>query len=95
MSNSIRLTLYTQNACPYCDMMKVKLEDWGYTYDVVNLDARPEAKSFMKIAGHKTVPQLYWNRTHLNKCDTIDLTKKKLEEAIDYDNYVGGVEQWR
>jgi len=95
MSNSIRLTLYTQNACPYCDMMKTKLEDWGFTYQVVNIKENKNALMFIKNEGHKTVPQLYWNRTHLNKCDTIDLTKKKLEEAIDYDNYVGGVEQWR
>jgi hypothetical protein len=49
----------------------------------------------MKIAGHKTVPQLYWNKTHLNKVDTADFTQENLEEQLDYDNYVGGVEQWQ
>jgi glutaredoxin len=74
--------------------MKHKLDTWGYEYDVVNLNIRPEAKNFMKIAGHKTVPQLYWNKTHLNKVDTVDFTKDNLEEQLDYDNYAGGVELW-
>ena len=95
MSNSIRLTLYTQNACPFCDIMKTKLTQWGYNYDVVNLNQRTEAKSFMKIAGHKTVPQLYWNKTHLNKVDTVTFTKDHLEEQLDFDNYQGGVEMFQ
>ena len=94
MSSSIRLTIYTQTNCVYCEIMKHKLDTWGYEYDVVNLNIRPEAKSFMKIAGHKTVPQLYWNKTHLNKVDTADFTKNNLEEQLDYDNYAGGVESW-
>ena len=95
MSNSIRLTLYTQNACPFCDIMKTKLTQWGYNYDVVNLNQRTEAKSIMKIAGHKTVPQLYWNKTHLNKVDTVTFTKDHLEEQLDFDNYQGGVEMFQ
>ena len=95
MLNSIRLTLYTQNSCPFCDIMKAKLTQWGYDYDVVNLSVRTEAKTFMKIAGHKTVPQLYWNKQHLNKVDTIMFTKDLLEEQLDFDNYQGGVEMFR
>lgn len=94
MSNSIRLTLYTQTDCIFCEVMKSKLNEWGYKYDVVNLNVRPEAKSFMKIAGHKTVPQLYWNKTHLNKVDTADFTKEQLEEQLEWDSYVGGVENF-
>ena len=46
----------------------------------------------MKYQGHKTVPQLYWNKVHLNKVDTNDFTKKNLEEQLDLDNYAGGIE---
>lgn len=92
MSNSIRLTLYTQTDCVFCEIMKSKLNDWGYKYDVVNIQIRTEAKSFMKVAGHKTVPQLYWNKIHLNKVNTNEFTKEILEEQLDLDNYAGGVE---
>ena len=95
MSNSIRLTLYTQNDCPYCEMMKVKLEDWGYDYDIVNISYDIDKKSFLKEQGHKTVPQLYWNRKHLNKVDTMKFTLKMLEEELDYESYIGGVESFR
>ncbi len=94
MSSLPRLTLYTQSNCVYCEIMKHKLDSWGYQYDVVNIQMRTEAKGFLKIAGHKTVPQLYWNKTHLNKVDTGDFTKELLEKELDYDNYAGGVELW-
>ena len=48
----------------------------------------------MKEKGHRTVPQLYWNNIHLNKLPTTELTKEHIEAEIDYDNYVGGVENW-
>lgn len=95
MSNLLRLTLYTQTDCVFCEIMKSKLNDWGYEYDVVNIQIRTEAKSFMKVAGHKTVPQLYWNNIHLNKVDTTEFTKKHLQDALlDPDDYAGGVEYW-
>jgi glutaredoxin len=95
MSNSIKLTLYTQNDCPYCEMMKVKLKDWGYDWSEVNISYTPGAKDFMKSEGHKTVPQLYWNNTHLNKVDTMKFTQQKLEDGLNLDDYIGGVENFR
>jgi glutaredoxin len=95
MSVSIRLQLYTQPNCEFCDMMKMKLNEWGYKFEVINIKEQNCAKEFLKTRGHKTVPQLYWNKTHLNKVDTTDFTKDNLEEELDYDNYVGGVEQWQ
>ena len=41
-----------------------------------------------------TVPQLYWNKTHLNKVPTAELTQEHVEAEIDYENYLGGVENW-
>jgi len=94
MSNSINLTLYTQDNCEYCHIMKKKLADWDYRYREVNVSYDLFAKDFMKQRGHRTVPQLYWNNTHLNKVPTSELTKEHVEAEIDYDNYVGGVESW-
>ncbi len=94
MSNSIKLTLYTQDDCGYCHILKKKLADWNYSYREINVSYDLFAKDFMKQKGHRTVPQLYWNNTHLNKFPTTELTKNHIEKEIDYENYVGGVESW-
>lgn len=95
MSSSIKLTLYTQDDCHYCKVLKKKLSDWNYDYREVNVSYDLFAKDFLKSEGHRTVPQLYWNDTHLNKLPTLDLTKRHIENEIDYENYVGGVENWQ
>ena len=48
----------------------------------------------MREQGHRTVPQLYWNNTHLNKLPTTELTKEHIISELDYENYMGGVEDW-
>lgn len=69
--------LYTQNNCPFCVIMKDKLDDWGIKYEVINLHEQPDAKTFLKENGHRTVPQLYYRNIHLNKdVDTVDFTSK-------------------
>jgi glutaredoxin len=95
MSSSIKLTLYTQDDCHYCKVLKKKLSDWNYDYREVNVSYDLFAKDFLKSEGHRTVPQLYWNDTHLNKLPTLDLAKRHIENEIDYENYVGGVENWQ
>lgn len=95
MSSSIKLTLYTQPLCAFCDHMKMDLQRWGYDYNVVNIQENPQAKEFIRNQGHKTVPQLYWNKTHLNTVDTLSFTKDLLEYNLDSDNYIGGVEMWK
>jgi glutaredoxin len=92
MFDSIKLTLYTQTNCVFCEIMKAKLNDWGFTYQVVNIKENKNALMFIKNEGHKTVPQLYWNKVHLNKVNTDEFTQLHLEEALDLDNYTGGVE---
>ena len=95
MSNSVNLTLYTQDDCGYCHLLKKKLSDWDYRYREINVSYDLFAKDFMKKNGHRTVPQLYWNETHLNKLPTTELTKEHIEAEIDYDNYgVSGVEKY-
>ena len=95
MSNSIKLTLYTQPLCEFCDHMKLDLQRWGYQFDVINIKENPQAMAFLRLKGHKTVPQLYWNKTHLNTVPTLSFTKELLEENLDLDSYSGGVEMWK
>ena len=92
MLNSIKLTLYTQTDCVFCEIMKSKLDSWGFNYQVVNIKENKNALMFIKNEGHKTVPQLYWYKKHLNKINTDEFTRQILENELDLDNYVGGVE---
>ena len=76
MSNSIKL--YTQDNCPYCVIMKDKLDSWGLNYETVNISYDRDAKLFLKENGHKTVPQVYYDTIHLNKVDTEDFTQRMM-----------------
>lgn len=82
MSNLPNIVLYTQNGCPFCDIMKSKLNEWGYMYDEVNIHKMPEQKQFLKEQGHTTVPQLYVNGKHANKVDTVHFTEELLRESL-------------
>ncbi len=78
------LTLYTQTNCVYCDIMKAKLDEWGYKYNVKNIKEDDNAKAFIVLdEGHKTVPQLYYGKTHINpNINTEEFTQGILEQYI-------------
>ena len=94
MFNSIKLTLYTQEDCGYCKLLKKKLVEWDFDFREVNISHDLFAKDFLREKNHRTVPQLYWNNTHLNKFPTTELTKEHIEAEINYEDYIGGVENW-
>ena len=94
MFNSISLTLYTQENCNYCHELKKKLAAWDFKWHEINISYDLFAKDFLKENGHRTVPQLYHGRTHLNKFPTNELTKQNILDELDYENYIGGVENW-
>jgi len=94
MLNSVKLTLYTQEDCGYCKLLKKKLVEWNFDFREVNISHDLFAKDFLKEKGHRTVPQLYWNNTHLNKLPTTELTYEHVCAELDYENYIGGVENW-
>lgn len=76
------LDLYTQDHCPYCVQMKIKLNEWGYAYRELNISRDSEAKLFLKENKHHTVPQLYYGNKHLNTMDTDNFTKEILEAEV-------------
>ena len=88
MFNSIKLTLYTQEDCGYCKLLKKKLVEWDFDFREVNISHDLFAKDFLKEKGHRTVPQLYW------KLPTTELTYEHVCAELDYENYIGGVENW-
>ena len=78
------LILYTQPNCVYCDMMKAKLDEWGYKYNVKNIQEDDNARAFIVLdEGHKTVPQLYYGKTNVNRnVNTEEFTQGILEQYI-------------
>ena len=75
-------------------LLKKKLVEWDFDFREVNISHDLFAKDFLKENGHRTVPQLYHGRTHLNKFPTDELTKQNILDELDYENYIGGVENW-
>ena len=55
------LTVYSKNACQYCDMAKNLLKSKGVAYTEVRIDQDDEARNFLIAEGHRAVPQIYQN----------------------------------
>ena len=48
MYNSLKLTLYTQEDCGYCKLLKKKLSEWDFDYREINISHDLFAKDFLK-----------------------------------------------
>jgi len=92
------IILYTQPACPFCDIMKGMLDKTGYTYITINIKENAKALEFVKERGHKTVPQLYVDDKHINKKTntqdyTADELSKLISESLEWAWQDSGIEQ--
>ena len=77
------LFIYTQNNCPFCDILKQKLDTYALPYVTINISEDDGAgKEYLRDMGHKTVPQLYYRNYHLNDIPTVDITEDYLKEKI-------------
>jgi glutaredoxin len=65
--------------------MKSKLDEWGYKYEVNNIQEDEAARAFIVLdEGHKTVPQLYYGNFNVNRgVTTEEYTKEMLSESIE------------
>jgi glutaredoxin len=89
------LKLYSKDKCFYCRQLKKKLDEWGYDYTTIHVDQDPAAAVFMETRGHKTVPQLYYNDTDVQKGSSTELTKQILSDRIErviWPNVDSGIE---
>ena len=59
------ITIYSKDGCPYCVKAKDLLEQYGIDFNEVRIDEDELAKKFVVGEGHRTVPQLYVNKTLL------------------------------
>ena len=55
----MRLTIYTRDDCPFCDMAKTLLESHGVEFTTVNVSEKSEARDFLIDQGLRSVPQIF------------------------------------
>jgi glutaredoxin len=53
------ITLYTKDACPYCDGAKALLKSWNEDFTEVDI-LEEGVRDFLIGEGHKTMPQIYF-----------------------------------
>jgi glutaredoxin len=74
------LTVYSTNNCAYCSRLKQDIKNAGLEFIEINLDKNPEIKSQLVSAGHRSVPILYKDQTHI---------------ATGYDNSLAYIKTWQ
>ena len=77
------ITLYTKDACPYCDGAKSLLKSWNEDFTEVDI-LEEGVRDFLIAEGHKTMPQIYFEGKLLVVGGYTGLSKvsyKELQEA--------------
>jgi peroxiredoxin len=57
--------IFTQENCSFCAKAKDALSDAGYEYSELSVNHKTRSRILGAIAGHKTVPQIFINGTHI------------------------------
>jgi len=81
------LTVYSKGACPQCSKAKQVLDYYNIEYKEVKIDEDSEAREFVVSNGHKSVPQLYVNKTLLVENGYVGLA------AMDKDDVLKKIEE--
>ena len=55
----MKLTIYTKDDCPFCDMAKALMESRGIEYTTVNVAVLTEARDYLVEQGLRSVPQIF------------------------------------
>ena len=81
----MNIVIYTQAACPYCDLAKKEMDSRGWEYTVYSINEGSLAKNnraslFERLPDVKTVPQIWINDNHIGGYDDL---KTWLSEYLD------------
>lgn len=52
----MRITVYTKSACVQCTATKRKLSELGHAFDLVDVEADPDAADRLRSAGYTQMP---------------------------------------
>ena len=64
--------MYATSWCPYCASARQLLERKGITFEEIDIEAAPEARTeMMSHSGRLTVPQIFIGETHVGGCDDL------------------------
>jgi glutaredoxin 3 len=67
-----KVLMYTTSGCPYCAQARELLAKKGVSFEEIDVDAVPQARSDMiKKGGGSTVPQVFIGETHVGGCDDL------------------------
>ena len=71
--NTAYVEIYTWQLCPYCIRAKLLLKWKHVTFTEYKIDGDGGARVRMaaRANGHKTVPQIFINDTHIGGCDEL------------------------
>jgi glutaredoxin 3 len=53
------ITVYSKNACPFCDRAKALLESKEIPFRVIKMEDEPAAREFLMEQGLRSVPQIF------------------------------------
>ncbi|HEY6483794.1 MAG TPA: glutaredoxin 3 [Steroidobacteraceae bacterium] len=69
---SPKITVYATSWCSYCTRACALLEHKGVTYELIDVEERPQARAEMLArSGRYTVPQIFIGETHVGGSDDL------------------------
>jgi glutaredoxin 3 len=73
MPTPVEITIYTTQTCPYCRRAKELLQKKNLAYQEISVDGDFKARAEMadRANGSSTVPQIFFNDTHIGGCDDL------------------------
>jgi glutaredoxin 3 len=73
MPGPVEITIYTTQTCPYCRRAKELLQKKELAYQEISVDGDFQARGEMtdRANGSSTVPQIFFNDTHIGGCDDL------------------------
>lgn len=57
------ITVYSKDQCPQCEQAKKLLSMYGIEFNEININEDQAARDFVVSEGHRSVPQIYFNKT--------------------------------
>lgn len=64
--------IITKPDCPHCDRAKAMLEERGKVYQAFSYETHPMLVKVMGVAGMKTVPQIWHDKTYIGGADDLE-----------------------
>lgn len=78
-----KITIYTTSTCAYCETVKKWLGSKGLSYEVVNMDEKPEVRQeIIQLSGAMTVPVTIVEDEAGSKNITVGWNPSKLATAV-------------